>query len=73
MSPNSMVNQKNRASALKMLETRRIFSCSSLIPATISAAVWAQSPKRTRVSANARSVCIGTCPAMSWKMSGSGR
>jgi len=26
MSPNSMVNQKNRASALKMLVTLRIFS-----------------------------------------------
>ena len=68
-----MVNQKNRASALKMLVTRRIRSCSSLMPATISAAVCAQSPKRTRVSAKARSVCIGTCPAISWKMSGSGR
>ena len=28
-----MVNQKNRASALKMLVTRRICSCSSLMPA----------------------------------------
>ena len=68
-----MVNQKNRAIALKMLVTRRIFSFSSRMPATISAAVWAQSPKRTSVSAKARSVCIGTWPAMSWKMSGSGR
>jgi hypothetical protein len=68
-----MVNQKKRAIALKMLVTRRIFSFSSLMPATMSAAVWAQSPKRTNVSAKARSVCMGTCPAMSWKMSGSGR
>ena len=37
------------------------------------AAVRAHSPKRTSASANARSVCIGTWPAMSWKMSGSGR
>ena len=40
---------------------------------TISTAVCAQSPKRTRVSANALSVCIGTWPAISWKISGSGR
>jgi len=42
-------------------------------PAVISAAVTAQSPKRTSVSAKAFSVCIGTWPAVSWKMSGSGR
>ena len=68
-----MVNQKNRAIALKMLVTRRIFSFSSRMPATISAAVCAQSPNRTRVSAKARSVCIGTCPAMSWKDVGLGQ
>jgi hypothetical protein len=60
-----MVNQKNRAIALKMLLTRRIFSSSSLMPAAMAAAVCAQSPNRTSVSAKARSVCIGTWPAMS--------
>ena len=45
----------------------------SRMPAVISAAVTAHSPKRTSVSANCRSVCMGTWPATSWKMSGSGR
>ena len=42
-----------------MLVRRRTRSAWSLIPAVISTAVWAQSPKRTSVSAKAFSVCIG--------------
>ena len=48
-------------------------SASSRISPARRAARSANCPKRTSASAKARSVCIGTWPATSWKMSGSGR
>jgi hypothetical protein len=67
------VNQKKRAIALMMLSTVRTWRASSSIFWTFLAAAAATSPKRTSTSEKRRSVCIGTWPARSWKMSGSGR
>jgi hypothetical protein len=53
------VNQKNRDNTRMMLVRRRALSASSRISAVIRAAVWAQSPKRTSVSAKAVLVCTG--------------
>ena len=56
-----------------LLVSRRSFSCSSAIAEARRAADAAHSPNCTSACANAGSVCIGTWPPTSWKMSGSGR
>ena len=71
--PNSTLNQKKRDIARMLLVRTRSFSCSSRDRGARRAAAAAQSPKRTSAWAKAGSVCIGTCPPTSWKMSGSGR
>ncbi len=68
-----MVNQKKRAIALMTLVIRWTRCSGSVISRDRSAAARAHSPNAASVSAKAASVCIGTWPAMSWKMSGSGR
>lgn len=60
-----MVNQKNLAIARIMLVSFCACSSGFCMRPAILAAVCAQLPKRTRVSAKCGSVCIGTCPAMS--------